>query len=202
MVLCNAFFVGCFFVISSPMVLPSGRSVVVATAFLEALASGFLYASPSCWRFDTIDDLLHSSSAGHAAKKSVELHSHNWSGTFYSLGSRMMSCSLSTVLFVLSSSLGGGACRVHVALRPSSLGRCGAYLLAACMSGCLLDARACLLCLCLFVCFCLGRSSFGLFGSCLSCLPSLSSPSLSLSLSLPLSLSLSMPQQWEWEYQP
>ena len=37
-----------------PMVLPSIRQVVVATAFLKALANGFLYASLFRRRFDVI----------------------------------------------------------------------------------------------------------------------------------------------------
>ena len=48
-------FLSCIFVILSPMVFPSCRPVVVATAFLEALASGFLNASPSLRRCDAIE---------------------------------------------------------------------------------------------------------------------------------------------------
>ena len=45
------------FVILLPMVFPSCRPVVVATAFLEALASGFLNASPPCRCRDAIEIL-------------------------------------------------------------------------------------------------------------------------------------------------
>ena len=84
----------------------------------------------------------------------------------------------------------GGACCVHVALRARSLGRCGAYLLAACMSGCFrMHVPACFVCVCLSVFVSVGPSFACLAPACFA-FP-LFRLSLSVSFALSASLSLS-----------
>ena len=78
---------------------------------------------------------------------------------------------------------------MHVALRTRLLGRCGAYLLAACMSGCFwMHVHACFVCVYLSVFVSVGPF---LLVWLLLVSPSLFRLSLSLSLSLSVSLALS-----------
>ena len=157
------------------MVFPSCRPVVVATAFLEALASGFFNASPSFRRCDAIEILCLLRSQALLPQKRVV-------------------CTRIGLFLGYSSSLGG----VHVSrmLRVAFVSlRC--MSIAACMLGFFSCLRTCMPALSvLFLSFvCLGRSAFTLFVSPLVLstlfLSFLSFPfSLSFSLSLSLCLSI------------
>ena len=166
-------FLGCFFVILTPFVPPSFCRWWLQPLFYRPWPVVFLMPP----RLAFADMTMRSGDSYVARVRCIqndELHSSNC--FFPSLRRRS----------------GGVACFAHVAVLLRSFGRCGAYMLAACMVGWFVDARACLLCLFCFVfCVTVGSPLVCLAPACLAFPLSLLSLCLFRSLCLSLSLCLS-----------